>query len=62
MMMVICFCGMVDRRKVFSSIHSRDHCQRFLPSQILDTLRQIPGTLRAGFEHAQIQSLGFVKK
>ena len=31
------FCGMVDRRKAFSLISSRDHCQRSSPS-------------RAGFE------------
>ena len=28
MMMMNCFCGMVDRKKVFSLISSRDHCQR----------------------------------
>ena len=33
------FCGMVDRRKVFSLISSRDYCQRSSPSQISDTLR-----------------------
>ena len=27
-----CFCGMVDRRKAFSLISSRDHCQRSSPS------------------------------
>ena len=43
MMMKNCFRGMVDRRKAFSLISSRDHCQRFSPSQISDTLR-------AGFE------------
>ena len=26
------FCGMVDRRKAFSLISSRDHCQRSSPS------------------------------
>ena len=38
-----CFCGMVDRRKAFSLISSRDHCQRSSPSRISDTPR-------AGFE------------
>ena len=28
MMMMNCFCGMVDWRKAFSVISSRDHCQR----------------------------------
>ena len=32
MMMMNCFCGMVDRRKAFSLISSRDHCQRSSPS------------------------------
>ena len=32
MMMMNCFCGMVDRRKKFSLISSQDHCQRFSPS------------------------------
>ena len=32
MMMMNCFCGMVDWRKVFSLISSRDHCQRSSPS------------------------------
>ena len=27
MMMMNCFCGIVDRRKAFSLISSRDHCQ-----------------------------------
>ena len=37
MMMMNCFCGMVDRRKTFSLISSRDHCQRSSPSRISDT-------------------------
>ena len=37
------FCGMVDRRKAFSLISSRVHCQRSSQSRISDT----PG---AGFE------------
>ena len=36
-----CFCGMVDRRKAFSLISSRDHCQRSSPSRISDTPREI---------------------
>ena len=39
MMMINCFCGMVDRRKAFSLISSRDHCQRSSPSRISDTPR-----------------------
>ena len=34
-----CFCGMVDRRKAFSLISSRDHCQRSSPSWSSDTPR-----------------------
>ena len=30
MMMMNCFCGMVDQQKTFSLISSRDHCQRSL--------------------------------
>ena len=54
MMMMNCFCGMIDRRKAFSLISSRDHCQRSLPSRISDTPR-------AGFEPAQNLSSGFVE-
>ena len=32
-----CFCGMVDWRKAFSLISSRDHCQRSSPSRISNT-------------------------
>ena len=39
MMMMKYFCGMVDERKVFSLISSRDHCQTPSPSQISDTPR-----------------------
>ena len=53
-MMINCFCGMVDRRKAFSFISSRDHCQRSSPSQISDTPR-------AGFEPAQYLSSGLVE-
>ena len=54
MMMMNCFCGMVDRRKAFSPISNRDHCQRSSPSQISHTLR-------AGFEPAQNLSSGLVE-
>ena len=54
MMMMNCFCGMVDQRKAFSLISSRDHCQRSSPSRISDT----PG---AGFEPAQNLSSGLVE-
>ena len=32
-----CFCGIVNRRKAFRLISSRDHCQRSSPSRISDT-------------------------
>ena len=54
MMMMNCSCGMVDWRKVFSLISSRDHCQRSSPSRISDTLR-------AGFEPAQNLSSGLLE-
>ena len=54
LMMMNCFCGMVDRRKAFSLISSRDHCQRSSPSRISDTPR-------AGFEPAQNLSSGLVE-
>ena len=54
MMMMNCFCGIVDRRKVFSLISSRDHCQRSSPSRISDTPR-------AGFEPAQNLNWGLVE-
>ena len=41
MMMMICFCGMVDQRKAFNLIFSWEHCQRSSPSQISDTLRAV---------------------
>ena len=46
MMMMNCFCGMVDRRRALSLISTRDHCQKSSPSRI-------PDTPRAGFEPAQ---------
>ena len=48
------FCGMVDRRKAFSLISSRGHCQR-------SSLSRISDTPRAGFEPAQNLSSGLVK-
>ena len=36
MMMINCSCGMVDRRKAFSLISRRDHCQRHSPSRLSD--------------------------
>ena len=52
--MMNCFCGMVDRRKTFSLISYRDHCQRSSPSTISDTTR-------ARFEPAQDLSLRFAE-
>ena len=49
-----CFCGMVDLRKEFGLIFSRDHCQRSSPSRISDRAR-------AGFEPTQNLSSGFVE-
>ena len=54
MMMMNCFYGMVDRRKAFSLISSRDHCQRSSPSWISDKPR-------AGHEPAHDLSSGLVK-
>ena len=53
-MMMNCFCGMVDRRKVISLISSRDHCQR-------SSLSRISDTPRVGFEPAQNLSSGLVE-
>ena len=54
MMIMNCFCGMVDRRKAFSLISSRDHCQRSSPSRIFDTPQ-------AGFEPVQNLSSALVE-
>ena len=54
MMMMNCFCGMVDWRKEFSLISSWDHCQRSSPLQISDTPR-------AEFEPVQNLSSGLVE-
>ena len=53
-MMMNCYSGMVDRRKAFSLLSSRDHCQRSSPSRISDTPL-------AGFEPAQHLILGLVE-
>ena len=54
MMMMNCFCGMVDRRNLFSLISSWDHCQRSSRSWISD---MPPAVL----EPAQNLSSGFVQ-
>ena len=54
MMMMDCFCGMVDRRKTISLMSSWDHCQRSSPSRISDTPR-------ARFEPVQNLSSGLVE-
>ena len=54
MMMMNCFCSMVDWQKAFSLISSQDHCQRSSPSQFSNTPR-------AGFEPAQNLSSGLVE-
>ena len=55
-MMIImnCFCGMVDRRKAFSVISSWVHCKRSSPTRISDTPR-------LGYEPAQNLSSGLVE-
>ena len=55
MMMMNCFCGMVDQRKVFSLISSPDQCQRSSPSRISDMLQ-------AGFEPVQNLGSGLVEQ
>ena len=55
MMMMNWFCGMVHRRKAFSLIFSRDHCQRSSPSPILTE------TLQGGFEARENLSSGLVE-
>ena len=54
MMMMMCFWSMIDRRKAFSVISSRDHCQRSSSSRISNTSW-------ARFEPAQNLSSGFVQ-
>ena len=45
-MMMNCFCGMADQKKVFGLISSKDHCQIFSPSPISNMLQD-------GFEPVQ---------
>ena len=54
MMMINCFCGMVDWRMAFSLISSQDHCQRYSPSRISNMQR-------AGSEPPQKLSSGLVE-
>ena len=54
MMMMNCFCGLVDRQKAFSFISSQDFFQGFLPSPISETSQ-------AGFGPVLNQSSGFVE-
>ena len=49
-----CFCSMIDQRKAFSFISSRDDCQRSSPSRISDTSR-------VGFEPVQNLGSGIVE-
>ena len=52
--MMICFCGMVDRRKAFSFISGQDYYRR-------SSLSRISDTPQAEFEPAQNTSSGFVE-
>ena len=54
MVMMNCFCGMVDRRKALSFISNQDHYQRSPPSRLSDMLH-------VGFEPTQNLSSGFVE-
>ena len=54
MMMMNCFCCIVDQQKEFSLISSQDHCQRSSPLQISN----MP---RTGFEPAQNLSSGLAE-
>ena len=54
MMMVVVFVVWLTDERRSRIISSRNHCQRFLPSQISDTSQ-------AGFEIAQNLSSDFVK-
>ena len=53
MMMMNCFCGMVDWRKAFSLISSRGHCQGSPPLRI-------PTRREQDLKQRRILSLGFV--
>ena len=77
MIMMYCFCGIVDQWKDLVFIPSGDHCQRFSPSQIFATLRlwlepalkhcqrfspsQIFDTLRPRLEPALKQNWSFAE-
>ena len=54
MMKKNCFCGMVDQRKTFGLISSRDHYRRPSPQRVSDTPC-------AGFEPGQNLSSGLVE-
>ena len=49
------FCGMIDRRKAFYLLSSREHCQRSSPSRISDRLQ-------SEFDPAQNLSSGVMKE
>ena len=53
-MMMNCFCGMADQKKVFGLISSKDHCQIFSPSPISNMLQD-------GFEPVQNLSSALVE-
>ena len=48
------FCKMVDQQRMLSLISSQDHCQRFSPSQISNTLQ-------AGYKPVRNLSSDFVE-
>ena len=54
-MMMKCFRGRADKQKAFSLTSSPDHCQRFSPSRISDTLR-------ARFELVENLTSGLVER
>ena len=55
MMMMICFCDMVEQRKAFSLISGGGNCQRSSPSRSSNTPR-------TGFEPVQSMSSGLVER
>ena len=54
LLLMNCFCGMVDQRKAFSLISIGNHCQR-------SSLSRISDTPQAGFEAAQFLSSGLAE-
>ena len=54
MMMMNCFCAMVDQPKAFTLISSWDHCQK-------SSLLRISKTPQAGFKSVQNLSLALVE-